>query len=509
MFKLFKKRNNYTVNDVLVIYGTKTGNSKLVAESTVEYLLKNRVNAQSVNMSKCKPDDLKNVKKAFFVVSTHDDGTPPPSAKKFYKQLESDVLNQLAHLEYSVCSLGDSSYDSFCEAGIELNQKLRKLGAKNCIPNIECDVEFATPVTQWIKSLVANAANDELSFADKTKYKATVTDRILLQTNEEGQETYHLELAVETEMLDWQAGDLVDVIPKNSNELIDKILKYFILGEEHSTYLENKELTLLNERLIADYATKFKQNELLVLLNDKVAIGNFVRHANVYDLISIFSTDITFDEFVSWLPEIKVRQYSLSNSPINSGRELHLILKTVHFNYNQYEHRGAASTYLNKNLGIGAEVEFSITQNLDFQLNESKAIPYLMVANGTGIAPFRGFLQKLKERKHKQPIWLLWGEQKHDPRNLYWQELNAFQNELPNLRIDFISSRAGEEFSYVQNQLEANHEQIKAMVNDGAEIYLCGSKAMGKASIEAIQQALGERAFEKFTQENKIHQSIY
>uniref|UniRef100_UPI003561D0EB flavodoxin domain-containing protein n=1 Tax=Draconibacterium sp. TaxID=1965318 RepID=UPI003561D0EB len=210
---------------LMVLYGTKSGNSKTVAEELAKQLSRQNIEHRIGSMSKVKPQQLKDVERALLVVSTHDDGEPPVKARKFYRQLQAADMPGLEQLQFAVCALGDSSYDSFCEAGKTLESRLLELGAKEILPRKDCDEEFAQPAVEWIKEVLTRLKTgeeltNEIELESSKWYHGTLKKRELLSHDAENNSTYHLEFECPEAAGNYKSGDLLDVIPENPAELV-------------------------------------------------------------------------------------------------------------------------------------------------------------------------------------------------------------------------------------------------------------------------------------------------
>ncbi|WP_297096643.1 flavodoxin domain-containing protein [uncultured Draconibacterium sp.] len=499
---------------LMVLYGTKSGNSKTVAEELGKQLGRQNIAHRLSSMSKVKPQQLKDVERALMVVSTHDDGEPPVKARKFYKQLQAADMPGLEQLQFAVCALGDSSYDDFCEAGKTLEKRLQELGAKGILPRKDCDEEFAQPAVEWIKEVMTRLKTgeepaNEISLEGSKWYNGTLKHRELLSVDADKNATYHLEIDCPEAAGNYKTGDLLDVIPENPMELVQALCEKLEAPQLAVAFAREKEITRVNRQLLKAYAGTTSNTSLAELLTQDEELDIYLKKANVLNLLNDFPSEISGEKLLSLLPPIRIRQFSISSVP-NAKKPIDLMVKTVRFQFNGENHLGAASNWLNESIEPGSSVRFRLAANPDFYLPADKNTPVLMIAAGTGVAPFRAFVQELEQHDFPANAWLLWGEQSHHSKNRYHSEFSAISERHASFLFDAVESRSPQNPMYVQDLLLKKHNEVAAFIKHDAHVYVCGSKAMGEGVEKALQRIFPDNAaWETFKSSERFHWSCY
>jgi len=493
--KLFSGKSDSGKSDITILYGGKSGNAAFVANETGKQFVKHGLTARVVNMSSYPVHLLKDEKLLLIVASTHGEGDPPPSAIRFYNHLFS-LTDRLENLQYSVCALGDSSYEFFCKTGKDIDERLNELGASRFYPRADCDAEFGPNAVSWITGVL----NQRLSIS-KTEEITMETDQAVgyhdalikekYQLNEGSSDgIYHLVLEIDPLQVSYQPGDSVGVIPQNPSELVTEILKTSHWSGEQSVIfdnieyqlghlLQNKlEITTLRKSVIRKYQQFAKHKQLEELISADEQLKAYVGKHDLLDLLIDFPCEMNAQEFVSVLPGILPRYYSIASSQECNSAELHLTVKQVQFNVRERTRKGSCSTYLNQWLKVGTQVQFKLMSGNSFRLPEKSDVPVILIAAGTGIAPFRAFLQE-RELQKSADNWLIFGEKHEEYDFLYQQEIKKWLNHRVLARVDPAFSRDGENKIYVQDKIHENADEIYRWLNKGACIYVCGSLKMG------------------------------
>ncbi len=501
--KLFARKSIEISGDaVLILYGTKTGNSRLLALEAEKYFKQNGLDAQQVSMGKCTPAVLKEARQVLFIVSTHDDGEPPVAARKFYKQLLSAEQENLPHLAYSICALGDTTYETYCEAGRTLEKHLQRLQAACFNERVECDVDFAAPASEWIKTCYQKISKQQTGKAFQESqvkevlssaiFNGTISKRLELSTNSEGNLCYHIEVKLNDEAFAFAPGDSIEIIPQNPAPLVELICHHLEDNSIKNTLKFDKEICRLTRATLAKYYTLTAHKQLHKLLQDSEMEREYLRKANVFDLLNDFPSRINAQELLTVLPPLRARQYSIANSAKQTCDHIELTIKTIRFQYNNTLHEGCASVFTNETLNPGDKLYFRHVSNPDLQLPLNSEKPVILIGNGTGIAPLRAMLQELAQEEMQHKIWLLWGEEKHVPEHMYVQEIKALQDAHKLERVDFVESRSGQKVRYVQDLLKEEQSSVADWIAHEAHIYVCGSKDMEKGVRQSIDSLLKE-----------------
>ena len=483
-----------------VLYGTQTGNSKLLAEKLYIALRELGVDARLQNMLDYRTGQLKKEQQLFVIISTHGNGEPPDEALGFFKFINSDRAPLLDGLQYSVLALGDASYEAYCQAGIDLDERLQSLGGKPLQPRSDCDVDFKAVAEQWQTSLLnllqrdqqrpltsfqttkSVHADSDQRYSQDNPFSAEVIDMIELTTGTSAKDVYHIELALDDSGLRYQPGDILAVQIDNDEQLVNAITEQAGLNRDETVQLGDAELSLwealssrleirnLNTRQLKAYA---EQTDVVIGLNGD-ALQDFLYHADLLDLLQLYPASVTAQQLVDLLRPLQARQYSIASSLEAHPDEVHLLVKHVQYTFNERRHHGLVSTAL-AGVSTGDTVSVFVKPNPGFKLPEDDDTPIIMIGSGTGIAPFRSFLHEREMRGIQGDSWLFFGEQHFASDFLYQSEWQAFLKNSTLQKIDLAFSRDQQEKVYVQHRLLEKSAELYQWIEQGACLYVCGS----------------------------------
>jgi len=514
-----------------VLYGTESGNSEELAEKLAKVGKKKGFKANALNMSEAKVADLKKADVLLVVVSTWGDGEPPEAAEEFHKELMSSS-ESLDGVQFSVCALGDTSYDQFCQTGKEVDTQLEKLGAKRFFDRVDCDVDFEEAFDTWSASVWSELAKASAQvavpaviggatagavgqvFNNKNPFPAEIIDNQLLSGDCSSKETIHVELSLEGSGLSYQPGDVLAVIPRNADDVVDALIKASGLSATDSVELklvgkkslrealiENLDITSLSRKVVTAWQALSGSEELLKLLADdaKADLKQWIDGRQVIDLVEGFVVkELTAQKLVDVFRKLPPRLYSIASSPKAHPDEVHLTVAAVRYHTHDKNRKGVASTFLADDAPKGSKVSVYIHLNKNFRLPENSDTPIIMVGPGTGIAPFRAFVEERAETEAKGESWLFFGDQCYNEDFLYQLE---WQEHLKNgslSRLDVAFSRDQPEKYYVQHKLEENAAEIwQWLETKGAHFYVCGdalrmAKDVNDTLISIIEQQGGK-----------------
>ncbi|MEL6817939.1 MAG: sulfite reductase subunit alpha [Pseudomonadota bacterium] len=508
-----------------ILYGTQTGNAEAVAMDAAEAAKQNGFAPKVAGLDDVPMDALAEMKQILIVISTYGEGEMPDNAELFWQALSATTAPRLEDMVYSVLALGDTSYDEFCHAGKLVDMRLEQLGAKRINGRVDCDVDYEDLASGWIEAtmpLVADVAkpteglaaptNLEAAAPKKSKYNrknpyaSSVIENRLLSGKGSGKEIRHFAFALEDEGLEYEAGDAMGVIPLNGRDYVEAIVNR--LGAKWETPVEghdaplgelltnNFEIMTPNKETIAKIADRADDDELchVITNGDKEAIEAFMWGNDTLDLLNLNSKAIFgVDEFVSWLKPLQHRAYSISSSPKAHPGEVHLTVAAVRWQKGGREHRGVASTFLADRTEEGTKVGVFMSPNKSFRPPESDDAPMIMVGPGTGVAPFRAFLEEREAREAKGKNWLFFGDQTRADDFIYQDEIGAFSKKGLLSRLDLAFSRDQKEKVYVQHRMRENGRELYAWLEDGGYFYVCGDATrMAKDVDQALVDLVAE-----------------
>lgn len=485
---------------VTVLWGTQTGNSENLARKMGKALKKVGYAPRVVDLADYDVAALAGEENVLIIASTYGDGDPPDNAVDFHSWILSDQAPNLGQLKYSVLALGDTDYPDFCKCGIEFDERLSALGAQKITDRVDCDVDFDDGFSAWktavIESLGSLAVSDEVSDEDESSgfsksrpFAAPVLESRNLNGQESAKETSHVALSLEGSGLEYEAGDALGVYPLNPASQVDELLEALPFNTNEEVPLTDGKECLLRDALIHHYDIRKLTKPLLVewqkrsgspMLRaimesgDKKAIDEFIWGRELIDLVLDYPADFTDgEEFVSVLKRMQPRLYSIASSPKAHPGEVHLTVGVVRYQSHFRQRGGVCSTYL-ADLGKNETPGVFVHVSKSFRLPEALETDVIMVGPGTGIAPFRAFLEEREATGAGGRNWLFFGDQHASCDFLYQDELEGMQERKVLDRLDTAFSRDQEEKIYVQTRMQQQGAELWAWLQGGAHFYVCG-----------------------------------
>jgi sulfite reductase (NADPH) flavoprotein alpha-component len=497
-----------------VLFGTETGNGAGLGRSLANAARAQGIAVELCDMADYKPRRLKEEQDLLVVTSTHGEGDPPQAAAGFFEFLESRKAPQLPHLRFAVLALGDSTYERYCEAGKRIDRRLEALGAHRLAQRLDCDVDFEDPAAAWIETVVrtlAPAAQAAASaaalapspsvvgmaapvgagaavFDKKNPFPAPVIDNIVLTGRGSSKETRHIELSLAGSGLTYRPGDALGVVPRNDPALVAALLDRLGLPADAAVSVKHQtmtlaealtttfEITAATPRFLEHWAKVSAAKELQDLCSpdQSGARTAFLRRHHVLDIVERFPVPgVDADTLLAGLRPLQPRLYSIASSLAAAPDEAHLTVSTVRYDLNGRPRTGVASGQLAHQTGDDATVPVYVQANALFHLPDDD-VPILMVGAGTGIAPYRAFMQEREARGAKGRSWLVLGERNFRTDFLYQVEWQALLKSKMLTRMDVAFSRDGATKLYVQDRLRQHGRDVFAWLEDGARLYVCG-----------------------------------
>lgn len=514
---------------ITILYGSQTGNSQGLAEKYASLLKAQNVDVTVSSLGKFKASNLKKITNLLLIVSTHGEGDPPDQAIQFYEFLHSKRAPKLEHLQYSVLALGDSSYEFFCKTGKDLDEQFAKLGATRLVPRTDCDVDYDDAAAQWFSAVqqeflkqattisVTSTQSDEIqgatTYSRKNPFYAEVLENINLNGRGSNKETRHLELSIEGANFQFEPGDSIGIQPENSEPLVDALLgvlqfdpatEVTVLDETVSlkNALQKKlEITVLSKPVLEKIKAYTEHHEFSSLLEEPNAWKEYAKGRDLLDVVEDFAPFTwSAQQFVDILRKIPSRLYSIASSQLANHDEVHLTISKVSYETNGRQRLGVCSGSVAE-LQIGATLPIYVHKNPNFRLPEQKETPIIMIGAGTGIAPYRAFLEEREELGVEGKAWLIFGDQHFVTDFLYqtdWQRWLA-SGTLSQMHIAF--SRDTDKKVYVQHKLEENAANFYEWLEQGAVIYVCGDEKSMAADVDATIHRIIEQQGQKTSEQ--------
>lgn len=530
---------------VTILVATQTGNAQQVADQLKQALQARGIEATLTNASDCKVKALSKLSHLVIVSSTYGEGEPPDTAAAFYKGLLSDKAPQLPELNYAVFGLGDSSYEKFCQTAIDFDERLNSLGATRLIDRVEADVEYQTAAKNWIETLTetlagqttTNTANNTLSttannqaWSESNPFEAEVIAITPITDVKSAKDVWHLELDIEGANIQYQAGDILAILANNQPELVDALLHQTGLNADDSVVINDQtyslKTALLSKRQLRGIT--LKQLEAFAALVDQPSLiantpldKNTLAQSDVLDVFNLASPIEKFSaqSLVDWLLPLRARQYSIASSQNLVDDEVHLCVRQVVYELNGRTRYGVCSNLIAQ-LKEGDKVKIYVKSNPNFKLPAHTDTPVIMVGPGTGIAPFRAFMQQREAQGCVGKSWLFFGEQHAQTDFLYQIEWQKWVKSGVLEKISLAFSRDQAEKIYVQHRMLEAGAELYQWLENGAHFYVCGDQAtMAKdvhaALLQVIQQhgqkteTEAEAYLETLVQQKRYQRDVY
>ncbi|MEM6999185.1 MAG: assimilatory sulfite reductase (NADPH) flavoprotein subunit [Pseudomonadota bacterium] len=509
-----------------ILYGTETNNAKGVAEELAAKAQALGLDTKLVNMADYKPTQLKHERFLGIVVATHGEGDPPEGAEKLHAFLSSKKAPKLDNTHLAVIGLGDSSYEFFCQTAIDFEERLTNLGATVLFERALLDIDYDDHAPAWVEGAakafepLVKAANEGTGaghqpvqpvaaepislYTKKNPYEAEVAAVQKITGRDSIKDVRHVEILLEDENFKYQVGDALAVHFFNDDTAVDSILTALTLDPEASVEVGNKpttlraaliedlELTLSYPGFVEKYAAITGNQTLLEMVEDKVVLRSYIADRQIYDVILDHPEPIAPQALINCLRKIQPRSYSIASSQTEFEEEVHLTVATVEFNAFDRDHLGGCSGYLNRRVEEGTRLRIYVEPNDNFRLPYNPDTPIIMIGPGTGIAPFRAFLQEREAVGAEGHNWLFFGNPHFTQDFLYQVELQKYlaSGLLTKLNVAFSRDQANK--IYVQDRIREEGATLYEWLSLGAHLYVCGdanhmAKDVHAALLEVVQ----------------------
>lgn len=466
-----------------IFFATETGNSRHVAEDLARAAAAVGLPTQLQDLATARPKVLKTVENAVFVIATHGLGDAPEGSESFFDFWLSDKAPALPGLKYSVLALGDSSYADFCEIGRKFDQRLAELGAESITARIDCDLDFAAEATVWTDKVLEHAQQadpqvdqparapltvvaNSPAFNKQKPFDAEILQQQVITGRHSSTHVQHVELDLEGSGLSYQPGDSLGVRPTNPPQLEEAIAQ--ATGLER-TLFSGKEITALSRPILNAVAAEHPK--LQGILENRDAFAEYLATRQLIDLVNEYPVDWQQSQYVESLRKLSARSYSIASSPLANPEEAHLTVAVVDYELYGRQHWGAASNFL---ISSATHAPVFVEPNENFRLPADGATPIIMIGAGTGIAPYRAFIEQRRELGHSGDNWLVFGGRNLSTDFLYQLEWLRYRKEGLISDLDVAFSRDQAHKIYVQDRLREKSKQVYAWLEQGAHVYVCG-----------------------------------
>jgi sulfite reductase (NADPH) flavoprotein alpha-component len=496
-----------------ILYGSESGNAETLAAQARKAASRVGFGVKVLDMADAAPADIARAGNLLVIASTWGEGDPPQRAEAFHSALMAQDALRLDGLRYATLALGDRAYARFCETGRQFDARLAALGAQRIAELVECDLDYKKPATGWIDvtlRTLADRANPgaeqvdpgaaviRVDFARTAPAEAEaeasddaprvvvaeIAAHINLNSSRSDIETYHLELSLAGSGLTYQPGDAIGFVPRNDPALVDAVLTATGLTDDpavHAALSHRLDVTTLTRAQLADYARLTGDAALRNTAEDDARAAEFLRDRQFVDLLEAAPNRLTAQQLSDLLRPLPARLYSVASSQKAVGEEAHLLIAKVDWESHGRARHGVASSDVAMRRRVGDALPIYVKPNPHFRLPADAAAPLIMIGPGTGVAPFRAFVQGREATGASGHTWLFFGARRFTHDFLYQLEWQDWLKSGVLSRIDLAFSRDQREKIYVQHRMWEQRRELYAWLRDGAFVYVCGDvKAMAK-----------------------------
>jgi sulfite reductase (NADPH) flavoprotein alpha-component len=520
---------------LLVLYATESGNSEALANKTKQDAAKRGFAARVQDMGDADVQSLKSAGTIIAIVSTWGDGEPPQRAAPFFRALMGENAPKLDGVNFAVLALGDTSYAQFCETGKQFDERLAALGATRVADRLDLDLDYEPAAKTWLSATLeslAPAAPGSVIHVDFQKpgvaapsknapFAGEITAHGKLTSERADSETYHLELSLAGSGLSYEPGDALAIQPENDPALAAAIRNAVGLGGENSlteALLKTYDISTLTVKQMKDFAALTGDKALGALAEDNAKAREFAEGRQLIDLFETFPHTLEASKFTSILRPLAPRYYSIASSQKLVGEEAHLTIARLAYASAGRDRVGVTSGLVADRLRTGDTANVFVRANPHFRLPASAQTPIVMIGAGTGVAPYRGFLQELEATGAGNDSWLLFGHRHFLFDFLYQLEIQDWLKSGVLGRLDLATSRDQPEKRYVQHVLWDQRKLLQAKLDAGATLYLCGDAKHMARDVDATltrilangqDESAGQAALDALISAGRYKKDVY
>jgi sulfite reductase (NADPH) flavoprotein alpha-component len=518
-----------------IVYASESGNSEKLAGDVAKVARKNGLKPTIIDMADLDLSVLTSAKRLVVIAATWGEGEPPARAVRVYNELMGEGAPRIDGVEFGVLALGDTAYAEFCAVGKKIDERLAALGGKRVVDRVDCDLDFADPAARWIGDAVkvlappnAGGRVIEVDFGAKPATApntdivgAEIIEHVDLNSSRSDKETVHLALSFEGGAPAYEPGDSLDLYPENDPAYVDELLKAAGLsGDEklRAEFIKSRDVTTLSLKTVETYASSTGHQYVKALLDEGRA-KEWIVGRQLIDLIAIFPIALDAEKLRALTRPLAPRAYSIASSRREVGDEAHLLVSAVRYESHGRARKGVASNYVAEQLKRGGRVRVKLKPNKHFTLPAPDK-DIIMVGPGTGVAPFRAFVQERRATQAAGRSWLFFGDRHFTHDFLYQLDWQDALKDRALTRMDVAFSRDTPEKVYVQHKLWERRVDLIDWLDRGALFYVCGdAKAMAKdvrvalvrayADVKALSPEAAEQAVVTLEREKRYLQDTY
>jgi len=524
---------------ITIVYASESGNCEKLAGDFAKAARKNGLKPALIDMGDLDPADLTKAKRLVFIAATWGEGEPPAHAARAYGELMGEGAPRLDGVEFGVLALGDTAYAEFCAIGRKIDERLAALGAKRVVERVDCDLDFSAPASAWIGDALkvltppdagrgqGNGQVIEVDFGKPAAspnteiVEAEISEHVNLNSSRSNKETIHLALTFDGAVPAYEPGDSLDLYADNDPAYVDELLKLAGLSGDdklRAEFIKSRDVTTLSLKTVETYAAQTDHQYVKALIADGQA-KEWIAGRQLIDLIAMFPTALTADHLRAVTRPLAPRAYSIASSRREVGDEAHLLVSAVRYDSHGRARKGVASNYVAERLKRGERVRVKLKPNKHFALPAS-AKDIIMVGPGTGVAPFRAFVQERRATAAKGRSWLFFGDRQFIHDFLYQLDWQEALKDGALTRMDVAFSRDTPKKLYVQDKMWERRRDLIEWLDGGALFYVCGdAKKMAKdvratlvrayADVKALSPDAAEQAVASLERDKRYLQDTY
>ncbi len=479
-----------------ILFATESGNSEALARKAGKDAARLGFAPRVLDAADTTPADLARAERLLVIAATWGEGEAPARATGFMAALLSDAAPRMDKVNFAVLALGDRAYAQFCATGHAIDERLAALGGHRAAPLLECDLDYDAPAAAWLTAILpalrgADAepdasvihvdfgAAEPREYSKSNPFQAEITDLVNLNSSRSLKQTFHVELSLAGSGLTYQPGDAIGIAPENDPAVVEAVLEAAGQAgntELHAALLTRHDVNTLSAYLVRSLAELTKDPAIEALAGDKERLEAFLPGRQVVDLLTAFPNRLTPAQLTGLLRALPPRLYSVASSQAMVGEEAHLLVGAVRYNAHGRDRAGVASTHIADRRRAGDHLGIHVKANPHFRLPADPATPVIMIGPGTGVAPFRAFMQERDAAGLSGKSWLFFGDQRYTHDFLYQLEWQDMLERGVLGRLDVAFSRDQDAKSYVQHRMWDNRRDLHAWLEDGARVYVCGDQ---------------------------------
>lgn len=502
-----------------ILYASESGNSEALANKAKKGAQKHGLDAKVFDMADADMSLLAKAKNIVVFAATWGEGDPPSRAAEFYQALMSDAAPRIDGVRFAVLALGDTAYAQFCAVGRAIDARLEELGGVRAADRADLDLDYAKKAAEWTEGALAklapedtqngggtvvhvdfgaaltHAEDDEPKYTAEHPLEAEISALINLNGTGSTRETWHAEFTFDDPAFSYQPGDAIGIFPENDPALVDELLQTVGLGSDAALLAKlqkSYDVTTLSRSLVESYAKLTGRADVKALLEGE-AYPRFASDRQLIDLLLAYPEKLNPEQLVGLLRPLPGRLYSVASSLKAHPGEAHLLVGAVRWESHGRTRKGVSSTFLGERRKVGQTARLYVKPNRHYRLPPDGHTPIIMIGAGTGVAPYRAFIEERVADGAKGKSWLFFGERNFTNDFLYQLEWQDYLASDDLTRIDVAFSRDQPEKIYVQHRLWERREEILSWLQDGAHIYVCGDeKGMAKDVDATLATILAE-----------------